>query len=69
MMVTKNQIETVLTLSVVAMVLIGLTGAPVLAADYPADFDTNCIINFKDLALAAAKWLDGQGLSEPIPKP
>ena len=39
-----------------------------LAADYPADFDGNCIINFKDFAVMAAKWLTQRGLTGPVPK-
>ncbi len=39
-----------------------------LAADYPADVDKNCIINFNDLAVMAAKWLNDTGLTEPLPK-
>lgn len=39
-----------------------------LAADHPADFDSNCIINFDDFALMAATWLNDTGLTEPVPK-
>ncbi|UCG49785.1 MAG: hypothetical protein JSU94_08375 [Phycisphaerales bacterium] len=40
-----------------------------LAADYPGDFDQNCITDFGDLALMAAKWLNDTGLTEPATKP
>ena len=39
-----------------------------LAADYPADFDRNCIINFDDFALMATAWLDDNSLTAPVPK-
>jgi len=39
-----------------------------LAADYPADFDRNCVINFDDFALMATAWLDDNSLTEPVPK-
>ncbi len=39
-----------------------------LAADNPADFDGNCITNFEDLAVMAAKWLNDTGLTEPFVK-
>ena len=39
-----------------------------LAADYPADFDRNCVINFDDFALMATTWLNDTGLTEPVPK-
>jgi hypothetical protein len=35
-----------------------------LAADYPADFDGNCIINFEDFAVMATTCLDGSELQE-----
>jgi hypothetical protein len=40
-----------------------------LAADYPADVDGNCIINFADFAVMATTWLNDTGLTGPIPKP
>jgi len=40
-----------------------------LGADNPGDFDGNCITDFEDLAEAAAKWLTGDALTAPIPKP
>ncbi len=39
-----------------------------LAADNPTDFDENCITGFGDLAVMAAKWLNDNALTEPIPK-
>jgi hypothetical protein len=30
-----------------------------MAADYPADFDGNCIINFEDFAVMATTWFNG----------
>jgi hypothetical protein len=39
-----------------------------LAADYPADFDRNCVINFDDFALMATTWLNDTGLTEPVAK-
>jgi hypothetical protein len=39
-----------------------------LAADYPADFDRNCVINFADFALMATAWLDDNSLTVPVAK-
>jgi hypothetical protein len=39
-----------------------------LAANYPADLDGNCIMNFNDVALMATKWLNDIGLKEPVIK-
>ena len=35
-----------------------------LGADYPTDFDENCITNFQDFAELAAAWLDGSEFQE-----
>jgi hypothetical protein len=37
-----------------------------LAADNPADLDGNCVIDLKDLALMATKWLNDTGLRGPV---
>ena len=39
-----------------------------LAADYSADFDGNCLIDFDDFVLMATKWLNDTGLTEPVVK-
>ena len=39
-----------------------------LAADNPGDFDRNCITDFEDLSVMAAKWLNDTGLAGPQPK-
>jgi alpha-galactosidase len=39
-----------------------------LAADNPGDFDENCITDFEDLAVMAAKWLNDTGLTGPVLK-
>lgn len=40
------------------------------AANYPSDFNADCITNFMDLAAEiASKWLDDYALTEPIPQP
>ena len=39
-----------------------------LGAVYPTDLDGNCIVNFDDFVLMAAKWLNNDLLAGPIPK-
>ena len=39
------------------------------AVDNPADFDGNCITDFKDFAVMATTWLDDYALTEPVAKP
>jgi len=38
-----------------------------LAEIDPTDLDGNCITNFEDFALMAAKWLDDYALIEAVP--
>ena len=40
-----------------------------LGTDNPGDFNGNCITDANDLAELAAKWLTGDALTTPIPKP
>jgi hypothetical protein len=40
-----------------------------LGTDNPGDFDGNCITDSNDLAELAAKWLTGNPLTVPVPKP
>jgi hypothetical protein len=40
-----------------------------LGPDNPGDFDGDCITDGNDLAELAAKWLTGDALTVPIPKP
>jgi len=40
-----------------------------LAADNPSDLDENCITDGTDLADLAEKWLTGNALTGPVPKP
>jgi hypothetical protein len=37
-----------------------------LEADYPADFDGNCIINLEDFVVMATTWLVDYTLTEPV---
>jgi hypothetical protein len=39
-----------------------------LAGDNPTDIDGNCITGFGDLAVMAAKWLNDNALTEPVPQ-
>jgi len=39
-----------------------------LAADNPTDFNENCITDFGDVAMLAAKWLTDHALTEPVAK-
>jgi hypothetical protein len=39
-----------------------------LAGNNPADFDGNCITDFRDLAMMAEKWLNHGGLTAPVVK-
>jgi hypothetical protein len=39
------------------------------AADNPGDFNEDCITDANDLDELAAKWLTGDALTVPIPKP
>jgi hypothetical protein len=40
-----------------------------LGTDNPGDFDGDCITDANDLAELAEKWLTGDALTAPIPKP
>ena len=39
-----------------------------LAADNPTDFNENCITDFGDVAMLAAKWLTDHAFTEPVAK-
>ena len=36
---------------------------------YPGDFDQNCVIDTRDAAILASKWLNDRGLTQAVPKP